>query len=195
MSFAERAQKAVQGSPQTAVVHVDGLVVLKILKHCRDSLPQMAAGTLLGLDRPQETHDVLTDFEGLEHDLTTHEAAKALTLLLQGNGNVLERLLSSHQQAALSYRAAEVVNALADTYVLQTAENKRSATNRASDWLERRAEEVRSRMVEAESSSARTVPTKLRKSSERPAAKVSGAAAGTALRQSSRVERERTSQR
>ena len=53
--------------------------------------------TLLGLDRPQETHDVLTDFEGLEHDLTTHEAAKALTLLLQGNGNVLERLLSPFQ--------------------------------------------------------------------------------------------------
>ena len=51
MSFAERAQKAVQGSPQTAVVHVDGLVVLKIVKHCRDSLPQMAAGTLLGLDQ------------------------------------------------------------------------------------------------------------------------------------------------
>lgn len=46
--------------------------------------------------------------------------------------------------------AAEVVNALADTYVLETAENKRSATNRASDWLERRAEEVRQRMVEAE---------------------------------------------
>ena len=46
--------------------------------------------------------------------------------------------------------AAEVVNALADTYVLQTAENKRSATNRASDWLERRAEEVRERMVESE---------------------------------------------
>ena len=31
MSFAERAQKAVQGSPQTAVVHVDGLVVLKCI--------------------------------------------------------------------------------------------------------------------------------------------------------------------
>lgn len=46
--------------------------------------------------------------------------------------------------------AAAVVNALADTYVLQTAENKRTATNRASEWLERRAEEVRERMVRAE---------------------------------------------
>lgn len=47
--------------------------------------------------------------------------------------------------------AAQVVNSLADTYVLQTAENKRKATNQASDWLERRAEEVRQRMAEAES--------------------------------------------
>ncbi|MFK7985800.1 MAG: nucleotidyltransferase domain-containing protein [Sandaracinaceae bacterium] len=47
---------------------------------------------LLGLDAPPETHDVLKDFEGVEHDLTTHEVGKALALLLRGNGNVLERL-------------------------------------------------------------------------------------------------------
>lgn len=47
---------------------------------------------LLGLDAPPETHDVLMDFEGVEHDLTTHEVGKALALLLRGNGNVLERL-------------------------------------------------------------------------------------------------------
>lgn len=52
---------------------------------------------LLGLDVPKETHDVLTDFEGVEHDLTTHEAARALSLLLRGNGNVLERILSPLQ--------------------------------------------------------------------------------------------------
>ena len=51
MSFAERAQKVALDSPKTAVVHVDGLVVLKIVKHCRDSLPQMVAGSLLGLDQ------------------------------------------------------------------------------------------------------------------------------------------------
>ncbi|MBX3250521.1 MAG: nucleotidyltransferase domain-containing protein [Myxococcales bacterium] len=52
---------------------------------------------LLGLHAPAESHDVLVDFEEVEHDLTTHEAAKALSLLLRGNGNVLERLLSPLQ--------------------------------------------------------------------------------------------------
>jgi predicted nucleotidyltransferase len=52
---------------------------------------------LLGLDPPPETHDALHPFEGHEHDLTTHEAAKALSLLLRGNGNVLERLMSPMQ--------------------------------------------------------------------------------------------------
>lgn len=52
---------------------------------------------LLGLDTPKDTHDVLVDFEGVEHDLTTHEAARALGLLLRGSGNVLERLLSPLQ--------------------------------------------------------------------------------------------------
>lgn len=31
-------------------VHIDGLALLKLVKHCRDSLPQMVAGSLLGLD-------------------------------------------------------------------------------------------------------------------------------------------------
>jgi uncharacterized protein len=55
------------------------------------------ARSLLGLDAPAETHDVLEIFEGVEHDLTTHEAAKALSLLLRGNGNVLERILTPIQ--------------------------------------------------------------------------------------------------
>ncbi|MCB9604275.1 MAG: nucleotidyltransferase domain-containing protein [Sandaracinus sp.] len=55
---------------------------------------------LLGLGGPKETHDVLVDFEEVEHDLTTHEAAKALGLLARGNGNVLERLLSPLQLVA-----------------------------------------------------------------------------------------------
>ena len=52
---------------------------------------------MLGLAPPPETHDVLEDFEGVEHDLTTHEAQKALSLLLRGNGNVLERLMTPIQ--------------------------------------------------------------------------------------------------
>lgn len=31
-------------------VQIDGLAILKLVKHCRDSLPQMVAGSLLGLD-------------------------------------------------------------------------------------------------------------------------------------------------
>ncbi len=63
----------------------------------------------LGLDRPAETHDVLTDFEGVEHDLTTHEVGKALGLLLRGNGNVLERFTSPLQVVE-----SEDVDALAE---------------------------------------------------------------------------------
>jgi translation initiation factor 3 subunit H len=36
-------------SPVETVV-VEGLVVLKILKHCKESLPATATGTLLGMD-------------------------------------------------------------------------------------------------------------------------------------------------
>lgn len=53
--------------------------------------------SLLGLTAPRETHDVLEVFEGVEHDLTTHEAGKALALLLRGNGNMLERILTPIQ--------------------------------------------------------------------------------------------------
>jgi uncharacterized protein len=51
----------------------------------------------LGLAPPPETHDVTELFEGVEHDLTTHEAGKALALLLRGNGNMLERILTPLQ--------------------------------------------------------------------------------------------------
>ena len=52
---------------------------------------------VLGLDPVAETHDRLKVFEGVECDLTTHEARKALGLLLRGNGNMLERLLAPLQ--------------------------------------------------------------------------------------------------
>lgn len=53
--------------------------------------------TLLGLSRPAETHDQLSDFEGTTCDLTLHEVGQALRLLLKGNGNVLERIASELQ--------------------------------------------------------------------------------------------------
>lgn len=52
---------------------------------------------VLGLDKPQESFDRLVIFEDTEHDFTTHELARALSLLLGGNGNVLERLLTPLQ--------------------------------------------------------------------------------------------------
>ncbi len=52
---------------------------------------------LLGLGRPAETHDVTETLEGVECDLTTNEAKQALLLLLAGNGNMLERILSPFQ--------------------------------------------------------------------------------------------------
>lgn len=36
---------------RVAEVHIDGLALLKLVKHCRDSLPKMVAGSLLGLDQ------------------------------------------------------------------------------------------------------------------------------------------------
>lgn len=66
---------------------------------------------LLGLDDPKETHDTLQIFEGDEHDLTTHEARQALSLLLRGNGNVLERIFTPLQ--LFETEALEALRALA----------------------------------------------------------------------------------
>mgnify|MGYP002632602024 CR=1 FL=1 len=52
---------------------------------------------VLGLDKLAESHDKLQIFEGLECDLTTHEAKLALGLMLKGNGNMLERIFSPFQ--------------------------------------------------------------------------------------------------
>ncbi len=52
---------------------------------------------LLGLSRPKETHDVTEIYEDVEHDLTTHELGKAFALLVRGNGNILERILTPIQ--------------------------------------------------------------------------------------------------
>lgn len=52
---------------------------------------------LLGLRRPPDNFDRLTVFEGVECDLTLTEIGKAIALLLAGNGNILERLLTPFQ--------------------------------------------------------------------------------------------------
>jgi len=52
---------------------------------------------LLGLSPSTPPFDRLEVFEGMECDLTTHEVAHAIGMLLKGNGNVLERIGSPYQ--------------------------------------------------------------------------------------------------
>jgi len=52
---------------------------------------------LLLLNSKTPAYDRLQIFDGIECDLTTHEVAQALALLLKGNGNMLERILSPLQ--------------------------------------------------------------------------------------------------
>lgn len=54
------------------------------------------AEQLVGLQRPKETEQFLGFDDDLEMDFTSHEANKALVLLLKGDGNVLERILSPY---------------------------------------------------------------------------------------------------
>jgi uncharacterized protein len=53
--------------------------------------------TLLGLRPDTAPHDLTDVHDGVECDLTTNEAGSALALLLKGNGNMLERILSPFQ--------------------------------------------------------------------------------------------------
>ena len=53
--------------------------------------------SLLGLDEPKETFDRFQKLGKIECDYTSHEVKKALGLLLRGNGNILERILSPWQ--------------------------------------------------------------------------------------------------
>lgn len=55
------------------------------------------ARRVLGLTPPLEAFDRLQVFESVECDLTTNEIGQALRLLLSGNGNMLERILSPFQ--------------------------------------------------------------------------------------------------
>lgn len=48
--FNEREELALLESSTLTQVELDGLVVLKIIKHCKENLPQLVTGQLLGLD-------------------------------------------------------------------------------------------------------------------------------------------------
>ncbi|MEM6705739.1 MAG: nucleotidyltransferase domain-containing protein [Acidobacteriota bacterium] len=52
---------------------------------------------VLGLKGPGGAFDRIELFDGTECDVTTHEATHAIQLLLSGNGNVLEHILSPLQ--------------------------------------------------------------------------------------------------
>lgn len=60
-------------------------------------LELLPLASMLGLEPPTDTFDRMEFFEGVEQDLTLHDAKKALGLLLRGNGNVLEHVLSPLQ--------------------------------------------------------------------------------------------------
>ena len=52
---------------------------------------------VVSLSPPPDTVDWLGVHDGIEVDYTSHELATALRLLLKGNGNILERILSPFQ--------------------------------------------------------------------------------------------------
>ncbi len=49
---------------------------------------------MLGLDTPNETHEVMDKNSPIEMDLVTHDIRKFFTLLLKNNGYVLEQVMS-----------------------------------------------------------------------------------------------------
>lgn len=66
---------------------------------------------MVSLQPPADAVDYLDRFEGVEVDYTSHELGTALRLLLRGNGNMLERILSPFQ--LLDSAAAAELRALA----------------------------------------------------------------------------------
>jgi translation initiation factor 3 subunit H len=49
ISFAAMAEKKAEDTP-LRIVQLDGHVVLKIVKHCKEGMPTLVTGQLLGLD-------------------------------------------------------------------------------------------------------------------------------------------------
>ncbi len=72
---------------------------------------------VVSLKPPPDSFDHLGVFEGVEIDYTSHELGTALRLLLKGNGNILERILSPFQ--LLESEAARELRVLAGRAVSQ----------------------------------------------------------------------------
>lgn len=58
---------------------------------------QVQTSQILGLNSNNETIDKIVEFEQIECDLTSNEISQALRLLINGNGNMLERIFSPIQ--------------------------------------------------------------------------------------------------
>jgi predicted nucleotidyltransferase len=56
-----------------------------------------STAAILSLTPPVDAVDAITEFDGTEIDYTSHELGFALRLLVKGNGNILERILSPFQ--------------------------------------------------------------------------------------------------
>ena len=69
-----------------------------------------SANQLLGLQPPKTSIDFLDDWEGRETDLTLNELGAVASLLLSGNGNIVERLLGPLQvlTTPLGHQLAEL---------------------------------------------------------------------------------------
>ena len=50
----QQQQRSAVGAEKVHEVHIEGLVALKILKHCRDSFPEGAVGSLLGYEKDDD---------------------------------------------------------------------------------------------------------------------------------------------
>jgi translation initiation factor 3 subunit H len=55
------------GAEKVYEVHIEGLVALKILKHCRDSFPEGAVGSLLGYERDDEKSGAFSGILEVSH--------------------------------------------------------------------------------------------------------------------------------
>lgn len=72
---------------------------------------QAPTARILQLFPGRDSHERITSYRGRECDLTTHELATALRLLLKGNGNMLERIASPLQ--LVDHPAVDHLRALA----------------------------------------------------------------------------------
>jgi len=92
---------AAQGAPGALLVGVTGAHYYGFPSPDSDldlkGIHAAPTAEVVALDPPPAAVDRLVVFEGVEIDYTSHELGMALRLLLKGNGNVLERILSPFQ--------------------------------------------------------------------------------------------------